>query len=525
MRRLGAIQRRVRGLRPCDDERGTIAMLMMVVLVGLSLSALLVPMIISQDRSTRFDTTRVQALGAAQTGIDVTVGLIRAATSLDNSTVPVSYGNSAKLPCGPLSGRVDSTTTAAYTVTVEYFTFDPVTETSASTNAMTCVAGYGTYDVLKGVMTPSYARIISIGTVGSPVNGSTAGRTLVTAYRLKTTNGNILGGVIGVYPGANLCLDAGSGTAPVGSVVTLQVCSSSMPTLAQQNFAYRLDLTLQLLSSVAATNANGLCLSPVSAPAAPNNSVVLAQCGALGSPPYVQQWSYNDSGAYQAALSTSKTDGTLSSLCMDVAAETVNAALTMQTCGSTTTNWIPAPGVGPGAAAAPQWVNFSEFGRCLDITNQTLSSSYLIDYPCKQNPYPGAVLWNQKFMLPIVANGQDSATGQIYTTVTGNSTRYCLTSPGLAGAYVTMGPQLNGVLQPCAASSPSQTWTVHDGDPTLAYSAKYTIVDSTGLCLGLATAVSVWSTIDVDTCMGSTDQKWNASANVLSPVLTNTIEK
>ena len=60
------------------DERGSMAILLMVVLVGLMLSALLVPMIITQSRNTRFDSTRLQALNAAQSGIDVTLGAIRA---------------------------------------------------------------------------------------------------------------------------------------------------------------------------------------------------------------------------------------------------------------------------------------------------------------------------------------------------------------------------------------------------------------------------------------------------------------
>jgi len=50
------------------------AILLMVVMVGLMVSALLVPMVITQNRVTRFDSTRVQALNAAQSGIDVTLG-------------------------------------------------------------------------------------------------------------------------------------------------------------------------------------------------------------------------------------------------------------------------------------------------------------------------------------------------------------------------------------------------------------------------------------------------------------------
>ena len=59
----------------------------------------------------------------------------------------------------------------------------------------------------------------------------------------------------------------------------------------------------------------------------------------------------------------------------------------------------------------------------------------------------------------------------------------------------------------------SQNWTVYDGDNTLAYSTNYTIHDNTGtLCLGLTAPVGteVWSAIDVETCTGGVEQKWNA---------------
>ena len=84
------------------DDRGSMPMLLMVMIVGMVLGALLVPMIITQDRTTRFDTTRVHALGAAHAGLDLALGQIRAA--VDSGGI----GDSSKLPCGPLSGTVNS---------------------------------------------------------------------------------------------------------------------------------------------------------------------------------------------------------------------------------------------------------------------------------------------------------------------------------------------------------------------------------------------------------------------------------
>jgi len=165
--------------------------------------------------------------------------------------------------------------------------------------------------------------------------------------------------------------------------------------------------------------------------------------------------------------------------------------------------WVPAPSVGAGAAAAPQWVNYYEFGRCLDVTGQNVNATYLIDYPCKQNPYANAVAWNQKFTGPTIASGAASASGNFYTTTGGIN--YCLTSPRTNTGLV--------VVKPCSASTAGQTWTFNNNDDSLSYTMKYTIVDSSGLCLSLNTSyapASPWSAVDVEKCVGRRDQKWNA---------------
>ncbi len=489
-----------------SNERGSMVILMMVVLVGMMLCALLIPTIITQDRATRFDITRVQALDAAQSGIDVTLGMLRASVSS-------AIGDSSKLPCGPVSGTVNSNSVAAYSVTIEYFTLDPVIEPYPP---MKCSTGYGTFDALLGATTPGFARFTSTGTVGTATNGSTAGRTLVTTYVFRTSNVNILGGIVQIQPtgSASLCMDVGSPTAPAGTAVVLQPCSRSNPPAAQQVFAYRTDLTLQLVSSITAANPNGLCLNSARTPAKSGDAVRLFQCGPLGLPAtYTQQWSYNDNGQYQAAQSDSAATGWLPNLCMNVSTQVANQAVVLGACGS---GWVPSPSVGPGAAALPQWINFSEFGRCLDVTNQDVRHPFLIAYPCKQNPFPGAKPWNQAFWAPAIPAGEASVTGQIFTD---NGQKYCLTSPGTDGGLVT--------VKTCVTGSAQQTWTINDGDNSLNYSTKYTIVGGS-LCLGLSApsaSLPLWSTIDVETCSGTKEQKWNANPNVLNPTLVNTFEK
>ena len=185
-------------------------------------------------------------------------------------------------------------------------------------------------------------------------------------------------------------------------------CSAASLHLSDQSHA-----AIGLLGRPTA-NPNGLCLNSAATPAVDGNAVKLSQCGPLLDRPvvpYTQQWSYNDNGQYQAAQSNSATTGTLPNLCLNVLSQAANQAVSS---GPAAPSWVPSPSVGPGAAAPPQLVNFSEFGRCLDVTARTSSRTFLIDYPCKQNPYPGAKTWNQLFQAPAIATGQASATGQIY---------------------------------------------------------------------------------------------------------------
>lgn len=508
--------RRARPAALSTDDRGSMAILMMVMLVGLMLSSLLVPMIITQDRITRFDTSRVQALDAAQAGIDVTLGIIRA-------SVTGGIGDSTKLPCGTQTGPVNSSGAAAYSTVVEYFTFDPGSEPYPSPSAMRCITGYGTYDPATGVTAPAYARFTSTGTVGLPTNGSTAGRTLTFSYVFRSSNLSLLGGQIALS--ASLCMDSGSPTAPAGTAVLVKACSAATPPVGQQIFTYRTDLTLQLLSSISTANPQGLCLNSVHVPAVARDSILLSQCGTPGRPAsYTQQWSYNDSGKYQAAQADSVTTGNLPDLCMTTAAQSAGQPVVLSDCGSAA-GWLPSPSIGPGAAGssqrganAAQWVNYKEFGRCIDVTNQDPNIPYLIDYPCKQNPYPGAVRWNQLFSAPAIPAALSSVTGQIITSDTDNGQQYCLTSPGTNGGRVT--------VRTCSGSS-LQSWTIYDGDNALSYSSKYTVVNGS-LCLGLSSTFSdggPWSVVDVETCNGSTQQKWNADPNVLVSTSTNIHER
>ena len=112
--------------------------------------------------------------------------------------------------------------------------------------------------------------------------------------------------------------------------------------------------------------------------------------------------------------------------------------------------------------------------------------------------------------------------GQLFTNT--SSTNYCLTSPNTEGGWV--------VVKPCTTTGPdanAQKWISYGGASSLPYSTKYTITDSSNpaLCLGLTPGPTPtdWYYVDVETCTGSTEHKWNADPNLSRPMLQNTLER
>lgn len=512
-----------------DGERGSLPMVMLVMIVGALMSGLLVPVAIAQDRNTTFSASRVRALDAAQAGIDIAVGRIRAA----QSTSSPGIGDSTKLPCGTITGSLSDNSADTYSVTLTYYASgnDPVSHPGAT--PMVCVAGYGTYDVASGALTPKYALLTSTGTDGPSGNGKSSGRTLLSTYVFQTSNTNIPGGVIRIYPAAGAtvayCMDAGSGTPIAGTSLTLQVCSTTTPPMAQQVFAYRSDLTIQLLSSVTTTYPNGLCLDAPSAAA--GATMVLNACAVLGSAPYTQMWSSDDSAHLRGSLSDKSNT---SNLCINSATQTAGQTITLASCAGSVTDqyqtWIPSPSAGTGQSGAgnQQLVNFQQFSRCLDVTNQTTGSggggSFLITYSCKQNPNPTKIAGNQRWVSSPALSSQLRPTTDKW--VTQLDTNYCMASPLTSGGYVS--------VQPCSTTSTARTtWTTYQTKDTngndLSYADLYTIKDSNNMCLGLSPSTDVYNgayyKAIVAPCDGSSAQKWNANPAISNSALQNTREK
>lgn len=516
---MGIAARTRRHPRSADD-RGSMAILLMVVLVGLALGALLVPMVVMQAQTTRFDSTRAEALNRAQSGIDVALGLVGA-------SVTDGIGDSTKLPCA-VSGPLIKEGVFEYLVDIKYFLLDPTTDPPSKNQSdpakISCPAEQGTVDSSGAPTTPRFALFTSTGTVVDPTNGSTTERRLTSTYVFHTSDADILGGIIPIRPPtgpSSLCLDAGSPNPLAEKVIELQPCNANVSPPAQQVFGYRTNLTLQLLSSVTVSNVNGLCLSSTASAKADDNAIRLVRCEPLGAPtPFTQQWSYNVNGKFEAVGKDSTTTGQLSNKCMDVLAQVEDQPVSLGACDSADP-WSPSSSVGPGAAAvlqlgdgSSQLVNYHEFSRCLNVDELKSHNHYLIDVPCTQNLFVGALTPDELFLGPLIPAGQASGTGPIST----NDHANCLTSLGIVGSQVT--------LVDCKSGATAQNWTVYGGDRSLNNSTRYTLV-SGSLCLGLSAPVADPSAppiVQMQTCNGAAEQKWNAIPNLLNSTLINTRE-
>ncbi|MHB8340288.1 MAG: RICIN domain-containing protein [Mycobacteriales bacterium] len=491
-------------------DQGSIILVFLVMLIASAMSLLVLGTMLSQAHSTQFATRRVDTLHVAQAGLDVALGQIRAANDGQGN------GVLAQLPCGPLTGTLDPGGTSTYQVSIAYYPSDPTGQTASwlAANAISCTRGSGPPVV------PGYALLTSAGADMTPGYGQSLGnRTLQTTYVFQTTNANIADGLIHIYnDGAaghvDLCMDAGSAQPPAGTPLELQPCQHGSP---RQAFAYQPDLTLVLLATQTPTSP-GMCLD---APASSDTLVEFQPCtdGSGQTVTPEQQWSFNDVASFEGA----NTNGSLNGLCFRVVNPNTpgtDVNLSSNTCGGSYNigqTWDPEPSVGAGAAgpSTSQLVNYQEFGRCLDVTNQNVNWPFLIDFPCKQAPNPSYIAWNQKFAY-------DAATKEFVTNPSAGP--YCLQSPlGTASpAYV--------LVEACPATPSSNVqWTVPGS--TGVYATSYTILDGAGNCLSLgppgssSAPLNQWSTITVAKCDGSLAQKWNAPPNTAQAAVQNILEK
>jgi hypothetical protein len=495
------------------EDSGVLTLAILLIVVGMMASALMLPTVLRQVKDTRQNVRRVLALHAAQAGLDVALAHIRLAN--DGS----GTGVLGLLPCGSFTGTVSDASTQRYLVSIDYFNIDPQGKSDSwiAANKLTCMPAGGT------LVTPSFALLRSQGTdTATGSFGAVYTRQLTGTYTFQTTNQNIVGGLIHVYKTAtstDLCMDAGTTSPAAGTNVQMRPCAASS---SRQKFAYNDNLTLVLVTSKTGGLPLGMCLD-AGTPHATGKLVQFQPCATTTKPQ--QQWSINDSSNFEGTSNGTTLDG----YCFNVQNPNVSGSFViLGSTGSGTCrksydnieNFQADAAVGAGAAGADvgQMVNFAEFGRCLDVTEQSVSFAYLIIWPCKQAPNAALVTWNQKWAIPTIATGATSATGRIYTSPSGGP--YCLRSPlsTAGGQYVRV------VACPTSGTLPlNLSWTVFAD--TGVYSTSYRIMDSSGFCLAptdpAASSPDFYpkgesiSKSVVAVCNGSKLQKWNAPPNIL----------
>jgi hypothetical protein len=494
------------------DDRGSLPLAMLVTLVGMAMTAALVPVVVNQITGTRTVDERTKALDAAQAGIDAALGQLRSATTAVGALV----GKLESLPPCLMSG-VQALGGLRYNVSITYW---GLPDNSDDTTPV--LLGCPTLDV------PATATLTATGSgrpSGSLTAGSAGTRTIEATYTFKTNNENITGGAIQLAsPTVNpLCMDAGADASPAtGAPVTMQVCKVGGS--SDQRFAYTTDLAIKLVGSETAAAPAGMCLdAPI--PHATNGLVTFQPCLTRIAR---QQWSLDNSSNFRGTAN----GVALENFCLNVAsAGATGSTVVIGACGGTANKQVFRPQTGTGAgmasAATGQLVNYKQFSRCLDVTNHAPTSSYMIVWFCKQAP-DGAVSWNQKWTLPpVTLSALDKKPERIRTAGSGNP-GYCLRAPTSTAGYVTMLPcGLTDTL-----TDELLKWTMY-GD-TGDYASSYRIVDKNGNCL-TPTSLDVPSPdthgdgtakVKVAACTSSELQKWNAPANFNKPlVLTNTREK
>lgn len=560
--------------RAAVEDRGSLPMALLVTLIGVSFGALLLPMLITQDRATRLEVTRVHSLHAAQAGLDVALGLIRSATTVNPAT-PNAQGDSTKLPCGPLAGQANALGTGVgsgtYRVTVSYYASgNPAAHSGdaawLASNAMVCVKGSGPYDAASNSGVPGFALLTSSGTDGPAGNGSSQGRTLQTTYVFSATNSNLRGGIIPFVDGYNpfLCLDAGL-TPNSGTSVLVQTCpvDATQPVPLGKSWFYNTDLSIQLVQSVGTLlHPNGLCLTstmntdPIGRL---GTAVTVTDCATSGNAPWYQQWrSGSLSHLKEGALPTVP----LSNACITPMGHTSLGPIwptivpplpgdVVQLQGCSTMGLepfghdyqvvTPTADVGTGAAgfATNQLAVSGNFSRCLHLPNGLAfgvfpfapgGNNFLDLYPCEQ-ALGWTSQWNQEFRprTPLAAT---PTTGQWVTNVLDSGFHlgdYYLTSPGAVNQYATI--TWSGFVDPGLFHTVNPLWTqwtytgAQDANgKDLPYRDRFTLKDFSGNCLGPGPMVSQYRTVIVTACDGSIEQKWNADPNVQKAKVQNTIE-
>jgi hypothetical protein len=479
------------------------ALLFMILLSGLSL--VLLSVILGQIGPAYFAQKGTKTVYAAQAGLQSALGTLRSAATVNG--VGEVVGDISKLPCA-IEGNVDGADTSVkYTVEVRYYLLDPTgrNETWLNAQKLSCAPGAGVS------VQPNYSYVVSRGSATSDpgLDDGTGNRAVAAVYEFKVTNENIPGGHIYDFNRSN-CIEAipsgAGGVVQVGDRVRFVAASSCNDTKDMQKWIYDVDYQIKLAITTA-DDAAGLCITgPTSGTATQDVRLQVCRTDATR---FNQLWSWEGSHTWWGQ--NNPISSGRSNWCMTKGTDLTNGAYRLQVKSGGCTTFAPNPAAGAGAASygTKQVVNYTEFGRCLDVTGGVINSTYMINYPCKQDPTgTGSQLnWNHKWFYLEPADGQTSRMNQeIYVYVENQTNqKRCLQTPTGTSKYP--------VFRVCNNSN-VQKWDRIEN--TGEYAGSYLFLDDQNRCLTADQNDrhdNVWSKITVATCNGSELQKWNAPAS------------
>jgi hypothetical protein len=502
----GWARRGARGLARDESGIAMMSAIMLTFIMG-ALSLLVLALVASQVTPTQFARKSTRTVYAAETGMNAALAQIRAAAAAPDFTDTV-YGDRSKLPC-TVNGPVDLTgSDLTYAVTVQYFKESPDGKSATWRNAndLTCIPGSGLS------VQPTHAIVTSQGLAdGVPGMATSVGdRTLTLTYQFQVSNTNVPGGLIYTFNSGH-CLQATGTTA--GSTVTYVDKSLCGTDDVHQLWLYDENYTIRLASSTLA--GDQLCITGPSTDD-PTDAVdaLLKVCESNTSTArWNQLWSWEGGARWKGE---NKAITTYSGVCLFSGVTTGSPGGRTLRAGKSCADkqdwgsFNPDPRVGAGAAsvATHQIVNYLEFGRCFDVTEQRTDYAYMIAYPCKQDPSPGSnqIAWNHKWFYSEPPSGVASAGPQLIYVYNGTSQKFCLRTPaeGANPAYVTL-------TSSCNLTAWDQKWTRYND--TGSYESSYRFVDSLGRCISLGDKFDAWSKLIVAPCNESPEQKWNAPPN------------
>ncbi|MGV8969710.1 MAG: hypothetical protein ACOH1J_04600 [Microbacteriaceae bacterium] len=501
---LIAIHRRVTG---DSNEQGAAlisAILFIVLLSGLSV--LMLGVLLGQAGPALVSQKRAQTGYAAQAGIQATLNTIR---SIDRTSPQGVFGDRSKLPC-TVAGRVDGSSDALqYQVEVQYFSVDPSYQNDAwrSSHDLTCTGAGGVSPQ------PSFAYIESWG-VGEDLINQTEGtgdRGVGAVYAFKLSNINIPGGLM-LSSANGFCIRASS--VAVGAILNFRTkATCTVP--ETDYFVYTENIQFRLASSVSTATPNGLCITQ-GAPNGADSPLTLQTCRPI---PDANRWNqlWSIDGGTQFWGQKNPISSGRSNICLSHKNLFAGGRVTAST--ASCNGWEPEFKVGSGAANHSTWqaVSFGEFGRCMDVTEGNVNFSYMIVWPCKQDPTGtgSALNWNHKFYYTEPDGLQGSQTTTIMTH-TVNLPTTAIPSPSSSQTRCLQTPanttsSTYPIFVSCNGSA-RQQWT-RTAASTTGYANSWLFTDTYGRCV---TAMNTdlynnWiSKIGVVGCTGSTLQKWNA---------------